>query len=67
MNPEIVYIIKIKNRYFYGFGKNNRVLTAYYLAGAKLIPEEASTKSIETLIRLNILKIKYDIVKLGTL
>lgn len=36
MSGKEVVVLKIGTRYFYRFGKNGRVLTAWSLAGAKL-------------------------------
>ena len=34
MDSSISHVIKIKNRYFYGFGKGGRIMSAWCLSGA---------------------------------
>jgi len=36
MNKTVAHAIRIGNRYFYQFGKGNRVLTAWSLGGGRL-------------------------------
>lgn len=45
-------VIKIGDRYFYGFGKGGRTLTAWSLAGAKLYSSAAFIDDISDDLRI---------------
>ncbi|NAW64533.1 hypothetical protein [Photobacterium halotolerans] len=46
VNSNEVLVIRIGNRFFCGFGKAGRVLTAWSLAGAKLFVHPIDTESV---------------------
>jgi hypothetical protein len=59
---EISQVIKIKDRYFCGFGKKNRVNTAWCLSGAATYQDHDVTVIYEKLVKLGK---KPVIVKIG--
>jgi hypothetical protein len=56
------FIIKIGDRFFYKFGKNDRVLTAWHFAGAKQFSCNEPTAELE---KLEAKKIAYTILKIA--
>lgn len=66
MTKDFAVVIKIGNRYFYGFGKNGQVKTAFYVAGARLFVGGMThdSKLIEIEKKLQDKKKKYSISKL---
>lgn len=59
------YIIEIKGRYFYGFGKTGRVKTAWSIAGGFLFVHLNQITEIKK--KLDDKKISYQIKKVTTL
>lgn len=71
MSANSAYVIKIGNRFFCKFGKGNRVMTAWCLAGSKLfqVGNDADPHYFlaETKMKLNSLGKKYEVVTVGRL
>ncbi|HEA15821.1 MAG TPA: hypothetical protein ENH88_05095 [Pseudoalteromonas prydzensis] len=51
--PDTAYTIKVKHRFFCGFGKSSRVKTAWCLAGAKFYQKESLETDLVKLEKLN--------------
>lgn len=59
----VAYVIKIGNRYFCGFGRKGRVMTAWCLAGATLFMSLLPNNSI--LQKLKEKNKRFKVVKIG--
>lgn len=53
MSPNTAYIIKVKDRFFCGFGKSSRVKTAWCLAGANTYRKDRLETDLAKLEKLN--------------